>query len=1306
MKKARVVLSLILCLAMVLSVVPVISAETAVSSFDAEAKMTGLTDGSVMKINARIVNTGDTDGKVKAYKAVYNKSEQLKKASTEIIELAAGESKSCAFEVSYNRSAGECAKVYLWKDKTNEPLCEPFSSALCDEGSFDGGKIEINKDTVFASRETESGHNASLVGDGSLKTYWSAKGVTDIDPQYAAAVFDDLYYLTRVGISFGLGAERSYEFSVEASADGKYYETVVDRQMSEKTENVQYYDTAIAKAKYVKFVIYGKDTADSENWIRVNEIEAYGSKVPNDDESENLLNGDWSSRAMTEYNQDYTPALGTRLYGENDGETLHLFDGVGRDGKITDMVKVKSVTASQTPESNNSADKVTDFNTGTKWTAKDVSEKTPAELLIELENESYVDTLKMAFGEGKDREYVFKAEISADGVTYTTAVEKTKSQKNNNIQKFAFTRTKAKFIKLTFYGRTDVESGWIQITEAEPCDSHIEAEGAGGVLMGRQFETTSDRGKYNISFDMNFPSVNSQGQKTDFYWNGITLSNSFPSGGADGGALAAMQLRFEGSNGKVKIRKLTSNRFNEGDLKNFFQTEFDMDKDIHFSFDVDPKSRRIDISISDGELLAQRYLYFNYENDERTRPSTWTGHEAKWLIFNSGVSSKSEYFVKNVVITRKNEEKSEPTEVSLGKSKISEDSVEFRALSDSVENFEASLGEKLYGEVVDAPKESGISGKAVHLYDGVGRVTDSVSGAGGVSAYIDLPSPNTKTVYKVDFTMYAPDPGDYGGFSLGSGRNYSVGTDQNPLCAQLRFFESVTDEKAGVKFAAYDSEKLNSGNLGDLVGKYTPIEKNVPWHISIIVDPRSYYINLSVDDGVNYQGDKTKSFCGSSKTWLTGRKIDTLMINTGIGGSGEIYVGDVKVTDLGDTGVEASTALNGVLRLMAQNGTGKYMHHNGDVTVDFAEKQTLNYTRFVERGGLMGSDGVSFEAMNKPGYFLTIMPGDDNLIQLKPYENSARFKANSTFIKENTGWGSNMYMYSTYRDPSKYLYDDSGSAKAWSMHDYNRICFKLKSETSTVVGDDFKSGLRWDEWIPGYSYNQKWDGGTLLSYHNHSGVARSSNVVVENGVCTLKATKAAAHIGDKWGIDYNQYNFHDENGKKKGWTSFAGYVGVITARASANSDMTAPYKFNRNSLIEGSFKQPVGARGYWTAFWLAGDVWPPEIDIFEYMSRYGGGKWFSNIHRSTSSSSGTYHEISDGSLQTKFHSYTLDWGDGFIDYYFDGTWFKRVTGDMANFQYDCKLIINTGLGGWEYEPNNQTVWDTGLQIDWVRAYQW
>lgn len=1312
----KAILSMVLCVALCISVLPAIAVETeeavtglSAAPFSAWGEMTAVTDGETLKVNTKVVNTGVTEGTVIAYKVTYDKSNEPKKYVTEKIDLEVGETENRTFSEAVNSANGEYMKIYLWEKGSHEPLCAPVSSDECRVVSFDSEEIEINTSNVFASSEPESGNNATKAADGKMDTYWSAKKVTLNSPQSVTAVLDNVYELSEVAIAFGKGSERSYEFSVEASLDGTYYETVVDRQFSENTDDLQYYETYIAQAKYVRFTVYGKDVEDTDNWIQVSEIAAFGSlAITEEGEAHELLAGDWSVRAMTEYNQQYTPTMGAMLYGEKNENELHIYDSVDRDGRITNMVDVKKITASQTPEEGNAASNVFDLSTSTKWTAEAVCETNTAELLMEFEEGTCIDTLNMAFGVG-ERGYIFAAAISPDGTNYFDVVEKTTAAKDDKLHAYTFDRTEVKYLKLTFYGREDREgeADWIQVTEAEPCDSMMEIEGAGGILMGKECEVTPDKGKYNISFDINFASALNDGTKADYYWSGITLANGFPTGGADAGKFAALQLRFENSDGKIKIRKLTSNRFNEGSLKDFMYTTFNMDTDVHFSFDVDPSARKIDISVSDGESTANRMLYYNYENDERTHASTWTGHEAKWLIFNSGAGAKSEYFVKNIVVTEKPETKSEISETVIANPYISDESVEFRLLADSQGDYVASLGDKLYGEVVSAPKESGINGNAIHIYDAVGRATDEQNGAGGVAAYIDLPYPETNTPYKVEFTMYAPVADDYGGFSLGRGRNSTVGSSDNPFAMQTRFM--TEDEK--FKFKTYSEAALNKGTLSDLVGKYTTIEKNVPWHISIVVDPRSVTMNLSLDDGKNYQTDKIKDYCGYAKDWLNGEKIDTLMINTGIGGNGDIYVGDIKVTELGDHIYNSSKALNGVVRLMASSGTGKYMHHNGDVTVDFLEKQTINYTRFVERGGLIGEDTVSFEVMNRPGYFLTIIPGTDNVVQVKPYEDNASFKANATFRKEAIA-NSSKIRYSSFRDPYKYLYDNDKAATAvvWSLYDRNRVAFTVKGEASPVVADDFKSGFKWDEWIPGYTFNQEWRNGVMYSYHNHTGVARSSNIVYEadpnnsnDAVCYLSTTKdSGAHVGNKWGQDYaNDYNFG------KSWEGFKGYVGVMTVRREAESGQTDPYKFNKNSFFEGSFRQPLGDVGYWTAFWLNGrDSWPPEIDIFEYLSSWGGGKFFSNIHRSTSSSSGYYYTLSDGSLRTKFHTYALDWGDGFIDWYFDGEHYKRVEGDMATFQKNCELIINSGLGGWETEPNEKTRWDTGLRIDWIRAYQW
>ncbi|MCD8049645.1 MAG: discoidin domain-containing protein [Clostridia bacterium] len=1293
MKKSRVLVSLILCMALIVGLVP---QTMATDNFNVTASSYGITDGERLAYSVKLKNVGDEDGVVVIREVVYDKDGMKISSESEDVELEAAMEQyiTKTNTVLYDEANGQYAVVYFWKKTNLEPVCDPVSSLTCSEGSLEEMQIEITTSDVFASLESESDHTADCVADGDLDTYWSAKGVTETTPHSVAAVFDTIYNVTKVGIAFGKGDERSYEFSVETSLDGQTYEPVLEKTWSEKTLDVQYYEVALTRAQYVKFTIYTKDTSDSDNWVQVSEIEAYGSEaavaesevVQTFDFEDDEL--DWTIRAMTEETYtDYTPTLGSELYadiaylpasaglGVVNG-ALHVYDNVDRTGQTT---LVSSITASQTPESSNVASNVIDGDLDTKWTASSVTDDSPATLTIEMTEQRSISDISIAFG-GSSRTYVFSLALSTDGTNYTTVLDKVTYSNSTALKTYSFTETAMQYALFTFYARTDdSNNGWIQVTEIEIFDGEV--EGAGGLLAGTQYDTNDDRGKYNITFDMYLPSSSSS-----YSWSGFSLTDEMVTGGADLSHYAALQVRFSGDGDGVVLKTLSSNQFNEGSLDDFMSTTFKTDTLINFSLDVDPTARSIEMTVDDGTNSETAFIYFNYNDDERTRPSAWSGLEAKWLVFNSGAGAKCEYYVNNVIITHYPEGETTEYVSKLGTLNPTEDNVEFALLSDTQEDYEGSLGASLYGEVLEeAPAESGIEGSAIHLYDAVGRETNSTEGAGGVSAYIDLPYPDRNTAYKIEFTMYAPTADDYGGFSIGSGRNYTVGSDENPLALQMRF-KSNSD---GIQFNTYADSALNSGTFSALVGSYTAIQVGNPWKITIEVNPHIMEFTVSIDDGVNVQTNKTKKYCGDTSTWINGVKLDTLMINTGIGGCGDIYVGDITLTDLGKTGVEPVSAVNGILRLEAENGTGKYMHHNGSTTVNFAEKQTPNYTRFVERSGLMDSDGVSFEVMNRPGYFLTIVPGTDT-IQVAKYEDTARFKANSTFYKESAD--NSTYSYATYRDPNKFIYDNSGTIAVWSMHSRSRTRFTVKSEASTKLSDNFKgTSLNTSKWRANYP----WDSGSL-GHHNHLGIARSSNVVVSDGICLLNTTQisssdwsAVDEDGNSW-ADLSSYSF--TSGK------YAGYVGVISSNWG-----TVYYK---NSYFEGSFKQPNVGSGYWNAFWLnASSGWPPEIDIFEYCSSWGSYKTYTNIHKSSSSSSGTY--ISAGSsIRTNYHTYALDWGDGYMDFYLDGSHYFRATGSVVTAQSNSSvyLIINGGIGGWE--GSTPSTYNTGLRIDWVRTFQY
>ncbi|MBQ3110112.1 MAG: AbfB domain-containing protein [Clostridia bacterium] len=1182
-------------LAVMLSVILMLSALPAAvfaEEFDATAEVTSITDGNTLRCVVEITNQSDTSGYVTVYKSVFSNTFKTYDMQKEKIAVGSGvgTKKKVTLYQDYDGDAGEYAMMHFWLNDTMNPVCDSVISTEAEEGVINVDEIEITEDMVFASSEAEGEHRVTAIADDDLSTYWSAKGVTRDEQHSVTAFLEAEYSINKVGIAFGSGSTRQYVFTVLTSQDGRNYTEVLGETVSALTNEVQYFEVEETIGEYVRVNIVERVEPDSNNWVTIAEIEAFGTLIGYDEPemketfgfddaagtllpttANNSVAGGWIATSMDERNySSYTPSLGDKLYAEVNNlpaeagygvaeGALHLYDNVGR----------------------------------------------------------------------------------------TTS----------------------------------------------------ETDGAGGMLVAKRYTTAADRGRYNLSFKLYFPSVLSTGEENSGYWSGFSLTDEMVSGGNDLSHYAAIQIRMDNTDDGIVLKRLISNYFNEGSMINFMDTVFQKDSVLTVSMDVDPTARRADITVTDGFSIETKPVYFNYNDIEYARISAWSGLEAKWLVFNTGAGSNCEMYVDDVVVSHYAAESTSVTETVLGNIDMTDANngeMTFVNLSDDMTvdgvAYEGSLGNKLYAELTEAPNASGIIGDALHLYDGVGRVTDATNGAGGVQAFVKIPIPNNANAYQIDFTLYAPDAGDYGGFSLGSGRE-----DVNCYGAQLRFMPSSVDSN-NLQLNRYGGNGFNKGDYETVVGGITALTKGNPWHVSMVVNPTKYSYDLTIDDGVNSQV-RTKGISTSVESWAS-RRLDTLSFNTGIGSTGDIYVGDIMVTDLGST-KNTKEAVHGIVRLQASHGTGNMLHHQGNEISDFNEKQDPRYTRFVERTGLMDSDGVSFEVMNRPGYFLTIVPGTDNAVQVQPYSNTARFKANATFYKQDgntdpNGFGKSTVSYASYRDPQRYLYNNSGKTVVWRRFERNRTVFYLRSEASnTRVSDNFNgTSLDKSKWIAQYPWGD---------HHNHYGLARESALSFSGGNITLKANK----IGDNdWpkdddgdtGIDLDSYGFGEG-----GWKKYKAYVGVLGLKDSYGSN-----KFWRQSYMEGSFKQPNCGYGYWTAFWLSGaNAWPPETDIFEYLSSSGSAGahgWFTNMHWSGSAQGAWY---STSNIRTEYHTYALDWGYNYMDMYIDGQCFVRYTGDIVNYQNSqggMVLIINNGVGGWESSAPSE--YGIGLSLQWFRSFQY
>jgi beta-glucanase (GH16 family) len=120
-------------------------------------------------------------------------------------------------------------------------------------------------------------------------------------------------------------------------------------------------------------------------------------------------------------------------------------------------------------------------------------------------------------------------------------------------------------------------------------------------------------------------------------------------------------------------------------------------------------------------------------------------------------------------------------------------------------------------------------------------------------------------------------------------------------------------------------------------------------------------------------------------------------------------------------------------------------------------------------------------------------------------------------------------------------------------------------------------------------------------------------------------------------------------------------------------------------LFELICKVPEHEGMFWPAFWLYGEQWPPEIDIFEMMNTQAienkGTQYFST----------TYHWSKNGVhkqkgrrlkskqiLSDEYHKYSLLWTKEKMVWYFDDMPIYQITGNSP--KKPMYIIINTASG--------------------------
>lgn len=164
------------------------------------------------------------------------------------------------------------AKV-SWNDETRTAKIDscPVNTTLA-EGDFKGKGLKVIKTkSVLKDYKSEL-----FTMDGQIipDDRWAAEG-NYVWIQYE---LDDIYNIDSAAIAWFKGGERKSKFEIQISEDGKEYTKALDAETAGLTDQMEKYEFAPIRGKYVRVYCKGNNSASSTLWNSLLEVEIYGNK--------------------------------------------------------------------------------------------------------------------------------------------------------------------------------------------------------------------------------------------------------------------------------------------------------------------------------------------------------------------------------------------------------------------------------------------------------------------------------------------------------------------------------------------------------------------------------------------------------------------------------------------------------------------------------------------------------------------------------------------------------------------------------------------------------------------------------------------------------------------------------------------------------------------------------------------------------------------------------------------------------------------------------------------------------------------
>lgn len=258
-----------------------------------------------------------------------------------------------------------------------------------------------------------------------------------------------------------------------------------------------------------------------------------------------------------------------------------------------------------------------------------------------------------------------------------------------------------------------------------------------------------------------------------------------------------------------------------------------------------------------------------------------------------------------------------------------------------------------------------------------------------------------------------------------------------------------------------------------------------------------------------------------------------------------------------------------------------------------------------------------------------------------------------------------------------------------------------------------------------------------LNYRSES-IKQNYTLVFEDDFekidCSYDGEKTKWIVGEGWGLFHPDYLKSYFIPIKKLYNNTCAVFEVKYSPKEFDNPKThkkilIPFATTKISTNK-SFKQQYGRfecrctlpeeKGVWPAFWLWGETWPPEIDVFEVYGRKKGKSnnvQEINLHygftdNNTKSQMSPWKiKIDDKELiNTIFHEYAVEWTSTKIEIFIDGIKVFRYSNKNILDKYfntdnaNMHIVMNHGIEE-EYFIENNKDFRSEFLVDYIRAYE-